>query len=51
MEFHKLNDEWKLYIHYPNDLNWDLSGYKLISTIKTIEESIELFNLISDDCI
>ena len=49
MELHKLNNEWKLYIHYPNDLNWDLSGYKLISNIKTIEESIELFNLITDD--
>tara|TARA_Y100000816_G_C26087660_1_gene574203 strand:+ start:220 stop:699 length:480 start_codon:yes stop_codon:yes gene_type:complete len=46
---HDLNENWILYIHYPNDLSWDISSYKKIIDICTIESAIEIFNLISLD--
>lgn len=49
MTLHNLNNEWTLYIHYPNDINWDISSYKIITKIKTIENAINVFNLISED--
>lgn len=33
-----LNDTWILWYHDPNDLNWDISSYKIVSTIKTIKD-------------
>ena len=44
-----LDDEWKLYIHYPNDKNWDLSSYRLIYTFKYLEEAIVLFHTIETE--
>ncbi len=49
MELNNTENEWKVYIHYPNDVNWNLDSYKLISNITNIETAIELFNLISED--
>ena len=41
--FHKtLIDKWDLYYHLPHDKKWDLSSYKLISTIKKVGELIEI---------
>tara|TARA_A100001015_G_C15027400_1_gene731276 strand:- start:1985 stop:2467 length:483 start_codon:yes stop_codon:yes gene_type:complete len=49
MELNNTENEWQVYIHYPNDINWNLDSYKLISNISNIETAIELFNLISED--
>ena len=46
---HNLDDNWVLYIHYPNDTNWNISSYKKIAEINTIEKAIVLFNMISED--
>jgi hypothetical protein len=49
MELNNLENTWQVYIHYPNDINWNLDSYKLISNINNIESAVELFNLISDE--
>lgn len=42
-----LNTKWTLYLHYPNDNNWDENSYKKIDTIETLEGGIILLNKIS----
>lgn len=43
-----LNDLWAIYFHDPFDHNWDISSYKLISTINSVEEFIEIYSLYED---
>jgi len=38
-----LNDIWSLYFHDPYDINWDISSYKNIGTISSVEEFIYYF--------
>ena len=40
----KLNDEWNLYYHLPDDKQWDISSYKYIimQNINTLEELISI---------
>ena len=39
----KLNDEWNLYYHLPDDKQWDISSYKFImQNINTLEELISI---------
>lgn len=49
MELNNSENNWQVYIHYPNDINWNLDSYKFISNINNIETAIKLFNLISDE--
>ena len=42
-EQHKLYDNWTLWAHLPHDTNWNLTSYKKIITLETIEESLVLF--------
>jgi hypothetical protein len=43
-----LNDIWAIYFHDPFDHNWEISSYKLISTISSVEEFVEIFSLYED---
>jgi hypothetical protein len=37
-----LKDQWLIHYHYPNDKNWDISSYKLVLKIKTVEDLVSL---------
>lgn len=39
-----LNDIWSIYFHDPLDNNWTDISYKLISTISSINEFVDVFN-------
>ena len=39
----KLNSEWNVWYHHEKD-NWDLSGYKKIYTMSTVEEFWKFYN-------
>lgn len=38
----KLANTYNLYYHLPNDKSWDISSYKIINSVSTIEELISL---------
>lgn len=46
--FHKLNDTWNVYVHFSHDTNWDLSSYKKMMTINSVEEAVAFLNSIPD---
>ena len=41
---HQLNTEWTVYIHDTHDRDWSLESYKMVFTIKTIEDFWTFFN-------
>ena len=47
----KLNDSWVLWYHNPNDTNWDISSYKIISKITTIDEYWNTYEFIKNHII
>jgi hypothetical protein len=47
----KLNDSWVLWYHNPNDTNWDISSYKVISKITTIDEYWNTYEFIKNHII
>ena len=48
---HELSSRWKVWVHMPNERNWNIESYKSVTTINTVEEAIEFCELISDDSI
>lgn len=38
-----LNDLWSLYFHDPQEYNWDISSYKLLCNISSVEDCVEIF--------
>jgi len=46
-----LNDTWILWYHDPNDLNWDISSYKIVSTIKTITDFWNTYDFLKNNVI
>lgn len=44
-----LDSTWTLYIHYPNDTNWNISSYKILYKFTNLEECIVLMNTIEPD--
>ena len=40
-----LNDIWAIYFHDPFDHNWDIKSHRLISTISTVEEFVNIFTV------
>jgi translation initiation factor 4E len=44
---HHINDTWTLYAHLPNVTDWSLKSYIKVMTINSIEEIIELYDLLS----
>jgi translation initiation factor 4E len=43
-----LNDIWAMYFHDPYDHNWNIESYKLISTISSVEEFVNVFTVFKD---
>ena len=42
----KLNNDWTCWIHYQNDNDWTINGYKKITQITDLQELVLLkFNL------
>lgn len=48
---HKLEDNWTLWIHLPNDIDWGLNSYKKISTFSTLEDAILLIENIDKEIV
>ncbi len=48
---HKLFNKWNLYAHLPHDTDWSIKSYKLIATINTLEEIINLYQNLPDEMI
>ena len=46
-----LNDSWILWYHDPNDLNWDISSYKIVSTIKNIRDFWNTYDFLKNHVI
>lgn len=47
-EINKLNDEWTLWAHLPHDIDWKLSSYKKIITIKSVQDILALYHYLPD---
>jgi len=47
-ELHVLNDSWTLWAHLPHDIDWKLSSYKKITTVKTVEDILTLYKYLPD---
>ena len=45
-EYHKLSDTWILWFHDPYDTEWDLSSYKKIYEIDSVEVFWNIYNYI-----
>jgi len=43
-----LNDLWSLYFHDPHEYNWDISSYKLLCNISSVEDFVEIFTNYKD---
>ena len=46
-----LNDSWILWYHDPNDLNWDIFSYKIVSSIKTIKDFWNTYEFLKNNVI
>ena len=47
-DYHLLNDNWTLWAHLPHDIDWKLSSYKKILTIRSIEDILLLYKFLPD---
>ena len=45
---HILSDKWVLWAHLPHDTDWSIASYKEIMCIKTVEESVALYNALPE---
>ena len=43
--YNVLSDKWCFWAHLPQDADWSLKSYKLISTVNTVEETIAILDL------
>ena len=50
-QYHKLSDTWILWFHDPYDTEWDLSSYKKIYEIDSIEVFWNIYNYIDKNLI
>ena len=49
--FHLLSDKWVLFAHLPHDTNWSLNSYKKIQTFESVEDVLDVYNILSDKLI
>ena len=49
--YHILDSEWNLFAHLPHDIDWSLKSYKLISKMRYVEESVQIFKLLSENIV
>ena len=45
---HEISSMWNVWVHMPNERNWDINSYRSVANINTLEEAIEFSELISD---
>ena len=43
-----LNDTWNLYFHDPDNQNWEMESYVLVTTISTVEEWVMLHHSLKE---
>ena len=48
---YKLNNEWSCWIHYQNDNNWTIDGYKKITNLKSLHDSVLLIENLHENII
>ena len=48
---HPLKNKWNLWAHLPQDSDWSVKSYRLISSIKTLEDSIVMTETTPDPLI
>jgi len=46
--FNKLHDNWTLWSHLPNDIDWTIDSYKSIYSFDSVEEGICLIETINE---
>lgn len=51
IDLHPLFDNWVLFAHLPHDTNWSLNSYKKIQTFKTVEDVLDVYNVLPDKLI
>tara|TARA_X000000950_G_C13778642_1_gene604121 strand:+ start:212 stop:718 length:507 start_codon:yes stop_codon:yes gene_type:complete len=51
VNFHLLSDKWVLFAHLPHDTNWSLNSYKKIQSFKTVEDVLDVYNVLPDKLI
>ena len=44
----QLNDTWCFYFHDPYNTEWDFKSFKLITSIKTVDNFISIFDCYKD---
>lgn len=49
--FHLLSDKWVLFAHLPHDTNWSLNSYKKIQTFSSVEDVLDVYNILPDKLI
>ena len=49
--FHLLSDKWVLFAHLPHDTNWSLNSYKKIQTFGSVEDVLDVYNILPDKLI
>ena len=49
--FHLLSDKWVLFAHLPHDTNWSLNSYKKIQTFESVEDVLDVYNILPDKLI
>jgi hypothetical protein len=47
----KLNNNWTLWLHLPQDVDWSISSYRKVFTFDTLEESISLIENINKELV
>ena len=48
MEDQFLNDTWNLYFHDPDNSNWDMESYVLLTTISTVQDWVQVYTSFKD---
>ena len=48
INLHLLSDKWVLFAHLPHDTNWSLKSYKKLQTFKTVEDVLDVYNVLPE---
>ena len=48
-DFHSTYDMWSFYAHLPNDTNWNIDSYQLITKIDNLEQGIAMMEYTPDN--
>ena len=48
---HKLNNNWTLWLHLPQDIDWSIASYKKVLSFDTLEDGIGLIENINKELV